>query len=1024
MVARSPRSTGSPPIRIWRTDELGASPINWQVLVHPQTGYLYAANSAGVLEFDGVRWRLIPLPHGVPARTLVVAPDGRLWAAGSGQIAVLEAVNPGTGQLVARDGSHRLPPELLAAAANIASPSVAGEDAPVSGLTTLMGVYPGLFAAPDGVYLRARAHLVRFGPNETASVWGIPESQNRPWWHDGAVHLSGADGRVYRFEQGRAVATPHKMPARVFETLPRDDGSVLWLTSTGLWLARGDEVKPHGSPAALELFARDTAYNAIILPDGSCAFATSRHGLVVFDRAREDFEVIDRRFGLPADRVNAVALDAEGGLWLAMHTGLARVQRDSPFATHGAQQGLSGSPRAFAESGGKIFVASSDGLSVRDRRTGEFAAVAGFSSGVNQVSAVEDGVLASGPGVFFVDASARSAVRLSDGPTRYGVAASRVEPGAAFVGSDLEVGLVRRNHAGSAKPWSLELSFANMPTGANAFFEDGAGFVWMVSRADAKIRRLDWKSGLAAQSAVRTFGAAEGLPEMTAADKVRLLAIGDTFFVVSRRGAWRWEKGRAHFDREPRLMMGAAGPDAIASSEREGWLFFSEPQPRLRRVTLAANGNVVAEDQLEPALDGLIINALHLDHDQQTLWIAGQGQLVSYDLRWRRSTAVPGLDARVRRVLTSEGAPLWAARPFVRPETEAGVSLAPAVRAVRFEFAAPSFQTDLQAKAHVNFRTRALPLDVGWQPWSEEAQRDLTNLPDGELAFELQARDGAGRVSPIRRFTLQVLPPWWRTTAARVTWACLGLAGVGGLVVLRTRTLRQRNQQLEALVASRTAELARLRQIDRDESMAAKMSEERARLEMLRYQLNPHFLYNALNSIRALVFSRPPAAGDMVSQLADFCRVTLTRNEDIAPVSEEFAMLRLYLEMEKTRWREKLDFVLELQPEAAGELIPPFLLLPLVENALKHGWQSATAGLRWRIGARLETTGPERALVLEVANTGEWITPGESHAPSTGIGLENLRRRLQRYHPAAHEFTLAAQDGWVIARVKLTKTNG
>lgn len=266
------------------------------------------------------------------------------------------------------------------------------------------------------------------------------------------------------------------------------------------------------------------------------------------------------------------------------------------------------------------------------------------------------------------------------------------------------------------------------------------------------------------------------------------------------------------------------------------------------------------------------------------------------------------------------------------------------------------------------------------------------------------------------------------------------LAGVIGQLLYRAHLENFCN---ERTIVERNRELARLHQFELDEKIAAKLAEEKTRLEMLRYQLNPHFLYNALNSIRALIFSRPPAAGDMVSQLADLCRVTLTRNEDVAPVSDEFAMLKLYLDMEKTRWRDKLAVEIDLAPDAATQLIPPFLLLPLVENALKHGRQSTTGVMSLRLSARVESSGTAshsevsaathangtgsrsatgESLLLEVSNTGTWLEPGQSIAPSTGIGLENLRQRLKRYYPAAHELTTTGQEGWVVVQLRLTQT--
>ncbi len=89
MAAESPRTTGSPFLHAWRSEDYGASPVNWRIEQHPTTGYIYATNNLGVLEFDGATWRLIPLPHGGAARALVIDPAGTIWVGGVGELATL-----------------------------------------------------------------------------------------------------------------------------------------------------------------------------------------------------------------------------------------------------------------------------------------------------------------------------------------------------------------------------------------------------------------------------------------------------------------------------------------------------------------------------------------------------------------------------------------------------------------------------------------------------------------------------------------------------------------------------------------------------------------------------------------------------------------------------------------------------------------------------------------------------------------------------------------------------------------------
>jgi len=242
----------------------------------------------------------------------------------------------------------------------------------------------------------------------------------------------------------------------------------------------------------------------------------------------------------------------------------------------------------------------------------------------------------------------------------------------------------------------------------------------------------------------------------------------------------------------------------------------------------------------------------------------------------------------------------------------------------------------------------------------------------------------------------------------------VAVAGVG----LGLGTVVTRRDEAEARLAASNTELARLRRLEFDEKIAAQLAEEKARLEVLRYQLNPHFLYNALNSVYGLLFENARGAGEMVLRLAEFCRATLTGPRDGLPtLGAEIDALRGYLEVEKVRWGENLQVEFVVEPAVAAVRLPPFLLLPLVENAIKYGGRTSPGVLRVAVRAHRE---PD-ALRIEIANTGAWLEPDAARPDSTGIGLENLRQRLHRYYPGAHTFTTAAKDGWVTVALRLTR---
>jgi hypothetical protein len=341
--------------------------------------------------------------------------------------------------------------------------------------------------------------------------------------------------------------------------------------------------------------------------------------------------------------------------------------------------------------------------------------------------------------------------------------------------------------------------------------------------------------------------------------------------------------------------------------------------------------------------------------------------------------------------------------------------------------AAAAFAPDYRGRPGVQYRTRLAGFDSGWTAWSPEPWRDFTNLAHGRHVFHVQAGDRAGRPGPEAVLAFVIATPWWRTPWAWTGYAGAAVLAVLGLVALRTHALHRRAALLEATVAARTeelrrsnAELARLHRLELDAKTAARLGEEQARLEVLRYQLNPHFLYNALNSVYSLVLTAPPAAANMVLRLADFCRVALERhNEETTTVGAEFDKLTTYLEIEKVRWGDSLHLAIEAGEEVRRATIPPFLLLPLVENAIKYGGATSPEDLRVRVAANLEA---DHSLTFVVANSGEWVGGDAAIAvKSSGIGLANLRQRLQRHYPDAHKLAIDHGGGWVSVKVRIAR---
>ncbi|MFL6738000.1 MAG: sensor histidine kinase [Sphingomicrobium sp.] len=181
-----------------------------------------------------------------------------------------------------------------------------------------------------------------------------------------------------------------------------------------------------------------------------------------------------------------------------------------------------------------------------------------------------------------------------------------------------------------------------------------------------------------------------------------------------------------------------------------------------------------------------------------------------------------------------------------------------------------------------------------------------------------------------------------------------------------------------------------------------------AQLAMLRYQLNPHFLFNTLNSISTLVLlKQTERANAMLSRLASFLRYTLV-NEPTAKVTlvQEVETLKLYLEIEKMRFEDRLRPHFKIDGDAIGARLPSLLLQPLIENAIKYAVTPAEHGADIWITAQREG----RAVRIEVADSGPGPGGTPIDAQSTGVGLANIQDRLVQAYGPAHGYSTRTNE--------------
>lgn len=189
-----------------------------------------------------------------------------------------------------------------------------------------------------------------------------------------------------------------------------------------------------------------------------------------------------------------------------------------------------------------------------------------------------------------------------------------------------------------------------------------------------------------------------------------------------------------------------------------------------------------------------------------------------------------------------------------------------------------------------------------------------------------------------------------------------------------------------------------------------------ARLQALRAQLNPHFLFNALNAVSALVECEPRRARAMIEHIGSFLRLVLDRFDCQQSLLEnELSMLEHYVAIQHVRFEGKLCVSIEAEPETLRAIVPTLILQPLVENAVGHGAARVPSSL-----VRISAARNNGHLELTVRDNGPGLPAAWDLEQNSRVGLSNTKRRLEYLYPGRYEFSVQnANDGGVIARVTL-----
>jgi signal transduction histidine kinase/ligand-binding sensor domain-containing protein len=777
---------GNPGIRTFSPREYSAQNQNWAIQ-QDQRGLIYVGNGEGVLEFDGVRWRLIPTPNRSVVRSLAMDATGRIYVGAVGEVGYLAPDAQG------RMGYVSLNERIDSAHASFAD---------------VWKIHP----TASGVYFFTRDFIFLLSP-----------SGFRSWQVETPLHLAFSVGERFFVQQmdvglmemdGQRLAP---IPCgdffkrdKIYCLLPWDappgrGPRLLIGTRRGLYLYDGATVTPF--PTEADAFLKEhLLYSGSLLPDGSLALGTLQGGLALLSREGRLKLVLDKHTGLPDASVFALCPDRQGGLWMGLGSGIARLQWPAPFSRFDAASGLEGTVLSVLRHGKVLYAATTQGVYLMEAPDAShrprFRPVPGIKASTWSLRSMGETILAGNYQGLFEIRNGKATLLQGEGSNAYTLHAPGEEALRIYLG--LPSGLASLRRKGPGSPWVKEGTFPGITESVRTIEDAGNGRLWLGTLGREALRVGFPGAGPETPGLpfVERFGAAQGLPVKHG---VRVVKVGGSVVFATDQGVFQFLEATRRFQPDPRFAPYFAGTPRRVLVLREDalnrvWMETLEPVSNQHEVvvgTLGADGAYQWErgpflrfsqteiTEIRPEPGGVV-------------WFGCAEGLFRYDPAVPTDTA-RSFGAHVRTVLSRRGAVLHGGTPG----TGGSPSLKAADNALRFEFSATSFDGD---GANL-YQIRLDGYDTDWSAWSAITFKEYSYLPEGAYRFRVRARNVFGTVSQEGVWAFAIQPPWHRSWWARVLFLALGAGAVLAGYAALTRFLRARNVSLQRRVTEATVEL-------------------------------------------------------------------------------------------------------------------------------------------------------------------------------------------------------------------------
>jgi signal transduction histidine kinase/DNA-binding response OmpR family regulator len=767
--------------------EYGRKPQNWCV-AQDRRGIITVANQDGLLEFDGVSWRSIAIPHG-QVRSLAVDSSGTVYIGGSNEIGFLSPDTRGALQY------NSLCDRLKESQKNFSI------------------VWNTAYAAGAGVCFRTSRYLFRWHNGQITAYDPEPaETFNA---------LFACGGKLYVRQEGiglRQVAADRLELApggemfadkKIFMMVPYDSGRVLIGTrNQGFYLYDGAGTERFYTEAD-DYVKESLLYHGrrLLSSPGDFALATLRGGLVIIDSAGRLKYIFDEDSGLPDNDVKYVFEDNQGNLWLALNDGLAKIEYTSPVSIFDKRSNLRGLILSVIRHGSAdtLYVGTTRGLYALDPagspgRPGKFRPLPGIANQCWSLLSIGGTLLAAtNSGIFQIES--QNNLRKVDIERRhiFILQPSKADKNRIWAGTQEGLFLLYRKK-GQEGQWEKEVEFKAIKEEIRTIVEDEEGDLWLGIRPEGVLRVASPAIGtmIGPDPAVTAYNRAQGLPP----GRIDVFTAAGHVMFASEQGIYRFDEKSGRFSSDFTL-----GTEFAGGENGRGVYRLVEDRDKTIWIN-SRNKNIQAEFQPDGTffldktpflrIPPAEVDAIYPDPGGKTIWFGSDDGLLRYEKGTGKNYDLD-FQTLIRKIWIN-------GQPVFDDYSKAMRSFSPIAYRdgnLRFEFAAPFFE----GESGTRYRCLLEGHDDNWSSWSSEPQKEYTNLDFRSFTFRVQARNAHGKIGQEATYHFEVLPPWYLTWWAMSAYILTALLLIILIVRWRSWKLQLEKQALERIVKKRTKEI-------------------------------------------------------------------------------------------------------------------------------------------------------------------------------------------------------------------------